>query len=180
MDKPRSIRGRENLPFMCRAPVSHSQKRPGEAHSCLARTNRDKGLQRAQEVQDVLPLAGSQQLVEDQLGLRRFRAVALVGFDGGQQVSGAAIVQEKDALTQTPQRSRAELIAAGIALGNVVSQTDTHVMDFYVGEQVGSSVAQTKRQLRGLGGERWRMAKGAADGVKEPTTISDRGCSSRE
>src|SRR5882762_7994698 len=53
------------------------------------------------------------------------------------------------------------------------------MMDFYVREQVGSRVAQTRRQLRGLGGERRRMANGAADGAKEPATISDRGCSSR-
>src|ERR1700730_13954691 len=52
-------------------------------------------------------------------------------------------------------------------------------MDFYVREQVGSSVAQTRRQLGGLGGERWRMASGAADGAKESAAIGDRSCSSR-
>src|SRR5260370_34163675 len=53
------------------------------------------------------------------------------------------------------------------------------MMDFYVREQVGSSVAQTRRQLRGLGGEGRRMANGTADGAKEAAAVSDRGCSSR-
>src|SRR5258708_22200392 len=53
------------------------------------------------------------------------------------------------------------------------------MMDFYVREQVGSSVAQTRRKLRGLGGEGRRMANGTADGAKEAAAASDRGCSSR-
>src|SRR5437016_13780277 len=52
-------------------------------------------------------------------------------------------------------------------------------MDFYVREQVGSSVAQTRSQVGGLGGERRCMANSAPDGAKEPAAISDRGCSSR-
>src|ERR1700731_1123730 len=88
-------------------------------------------------------------------------------------------MQEKDALPEAPQRSRAELVAAGASLGNVIRQTCTHVMDFYVREQVGGSVAQTKRQFRSLRGEGRRMAKGAADGAKEPAAVSDRGCASR-
>jgi hypothetical protein len=52
-------------------------------------------------------------------------------------------MQEKDPLSETPQRSRTELIAAGTTLGNVVRQAYAHVMDFYVGEQIGGSMAQT-------------------------------------
>src|ERR1700732_281679 len=88
-------------------------------------------------------------------------------------------MQEKDALPEAPQRSRAELVAASAALRDVIGQTCTHVMDFYVREQVGDSVAQTRRQFKSLGGERRRMAKGASDGAKEPAAVSDRGCSSR-
>src|SRR6267378_8540329 len=88
-------------------------------------------------------------------------------------------MQEKDALSESPQRRCAELIAAGAALRDIVRQVRTHVMDFYVREQLGSSVAQTRRQVRGLGGERRRMAKGAADGAKETAAVCDRGCSSR-
>src|SRR6266550_4574804 len=88
-------------------------------------------------------------------------------------------MQEEDALPQTPQRRRAELISTSSALGDIVRQAYAHMMDFNVREQVGSSVAQTRRQVRGLGGERRRMAKGAADGPKELAAISNRGCSSR-
>src|SRR5882762_3202738 len=88
-------------------------------------------------------------------------------------------MQEKDALPQTPQRRGAELISTSVALGDIVRQAYAHMMDFYVREQVGSSVAQTRRQVRGLGGQRRCMANGAADGAKEPAAISDRGCSSR-
>src|SRR6267378_5579469 len=88
-------------------------------------------------------------------------------------------MQEKDALPQTPQRRGAELISTSVALGDIVRQAYAHMMDFYVREQVGSSVAQTRRQMRGLGGQRRCMANGAADGAKEPAAISNRGCSSR-
>src|ERR1700674_1769950 len=87
-------------------------------------------------------------------------------------------MQKKDALSQTPQRRGAELISTSAALGDIVREAYAHMMDFYVREQVGSSVAQTRRQLRGLGGEGRRMANGAADGAKESAASSDRGCSS--
>src|SRR5262249_47796943 len=61
-------------------------------------------LQRAQEVQHILLLGGGQD-VKIRLHYVSFGAVALVLFDRHQQVAGAAVVQEEDALPQTPQRS---------------------------------------------------------------------------
>src|SRR6266567_5514515 len=87
-------------------------------------------------------------------------------------------MQEEDALPESPQWGRAELVPARTTLRDVVRQC-AHVVDLDIREQVGSSVAQTRRQVRGLGGERWRMASGAADGAEEPAAVSDRRCSSR-
>jgi hypothetical protein len=96
-----------------------------------------------------------------------------MSLDGGQQIICTAIMEEKDALAEAPQGSGAELVTARGALGDVIRQTCTHVMEFDVRKQVGSSVTQTWRQVRGLGGERRCMASGAADGVKEVATVSD-------
>ena len=104
----------------------------------------------------------------------RFRAGAAVGIDGRDQVVGAAIVQEEDALSQSPQRRRAELVSACSALRNVVRQPCAHVVDLKIGEQVGGGVAQTRRQLRGLSGERRRMADRAANGDEIRTSAGDR------
>ena len=44
------------------------------------------------------------------------------------QVAGAAIMQEKHPLSETPQGGRAELIGAGRTLGDPVCKTCAHVM----------------------------------------------------
>jgi len=62
--------------------------------------------------------------------LRGFRAVALVGLDGGQQVSRAPSCSKEDALPETPQRSRAETDRRRAALRDVVRQPSTHVVGF--------------------------------------------------
>ena len=100
-------------------------------------------LQRAQEVQDVLLLAGCEVVVEDKLHRSGFTSVALVRLDSAEQVAATSIVEEEDALSQTPQGSRTELISASAALRDVVCQGCPHVMDLKIAEQVGSSVAQT-------------------------------------
>ena len=107
--------------------------------------NRSQELQRAQEVQNVLLLAGGQLLVEDCLHGGGFPTVALMRLDSAEQVAATTVVEEEDALAQAPQGGCAELVATGAALGNVVRQCCPHVMDFNVREQVGSSVAQTSR-----------------------------------
>src|SRR5207244_13522118 len=119
--------------------------------------NRSQELQRAQEVQNVLLLAGGQLLVEDCLHGGGFPTVALMRLDSTEQVAATTVVEEEDALAQAQQGGCAELVAAGAALGDVVCQYRTHVVDIDVREQAGSSVAQPWRSIRGMGGERRRM-----------------------
>ena len=69
----------------------------------------------------------------------------LVSSDGLQQVVGAAIVQEENSLTKTPQWGSAEHVSCGSALGNVVGQTAAHVMHQEIAVGVGCHV------LKGLG-----------------------------
>jgi hypothetical protein len=57
----------------------------------------------------------------------------MMRLDGFQQIVGATVVQEEDALTQAPQRSGAKHIAGRQALGDVVSEPLAHVMDEHVG-----------------------------------------------
>ena len=52
--------------------------------------------------------------------------------DGLQQIGCAAVVEEKDPLTQTPQGSRPELPAIGLALRDAVCEACTHVMDLKI------------------------------------------------
>jgi hypothetical protein len=63
-----------------------------------------------------------------------------MSLDGSQQIGCPAIVQEVDALAEAPKGSCAELVAARRVPGNVVRQTCTHVMEFNVREQVGSTL----------------------------------------
>ena len=62
-----------------------------------------------------------------------FASVAGMVLDRGDQVRGAAIVEKKDALSQSPQRSCTKLIPTRIALGNIVSQPRSHVMNLDIG-----------------------------------------------
>lgn len=68
--------------------------------------------------------------------------------NGSQQVCGAAVVQEEPALSNAPQRRRAELVSACSALAYVVIQPVAHVMDFQIAEQVCRGIAQTGRDSR--------------------------------
>lgn len=49
-------------------------------------------------------------------------------MDGLDQITGAAIVEEEEALPQSPEGSRAELIGAGTTLIGTVGQTRAHVV----------------------------------------------------
>ena len=53
-----------------------------------------------------------------------------------QQVRRSAVVQEKQPLTDTPQRSRSEFVASGNPLINPVRQVSTHVMQRKIGERM--------------------------------------------
>lgn len=62
--------------------------------------------------------------------------------DSGQKIGRAAVMQEEDSLTESPQRSGAELIAAGTALRNIVSQAAAHVMNLKIREGFYRCIAQ--------------------------------------
>src|SRR5262249_41663616 len=68
-------------------------------------------LERTQEVQDRLPVAARQLIVvlDHLVGLR---SAARVLRDRYAQVVGASVMQEEDALTDAPQRSRSELVTS--------------------------------------------------------------------
>jgi len=59
-----------------------------------------------------------------------------VVLDSFHQVSCASVVEEEDALPNTPERSRSELIGAGTTLRDAVRKTFPHVVDEKVGVQV--------------------------------------------
>ena len=82
-----------------------------------------------------------------------FAAGTAVVADGLHQIGGAAIVEEKDALTEAPEGSGAELVRAGAALGYAVGEAFAHVVD----EQVGIKIC-------GLIGERDTGTGGGASG----------------
>ena len=69
-----------------------------------------------------------------------------MGFDGLHEVPGAAVVQEKDALTEAPERRGAEFAAVGDALAHIVRQIRSHVVQDEIGKGVYGDIA-----LRGGG-----------------------------
>ena len=94
-----------------------------------------------------------------------FAAIAGVSLDRRDQVGGAAIVQQEDPLSQAPQRSGAELVAARAALRDIVRQARSHVMDLNIRERSHRSIAQRTVIVRHLRGADGRVVAGrAADG----------------
>src|ERR1700678_2667347 len=107
-------------------------KRVGETLSRLAVISTPP-LQRTQEIQYFLLLIRREVEVLLLHG-GGFAATARVIVDCSHQVRGAAIVQEEDALSQPPQWSGAELVAARAALRDIVRQLHTHVVDLEIRE----------------------------------------------
>src|SRR5947209_10765366 len=113
-------RSRE-APAMRAAAVYH-RRAPGRS-----------GLQRAQEVQQIL-LAALRQRVEsldDPVGLRRPELSiprAPVGADGRDQVRRAPVVQEEDALAEPPEWRRPELVTRRPTLAHLVGQPRPQVV----------------------------------------------------
>src|SRR6266849_1997787 len=98
-------------------------------------------LERPQEVDDVLPLPSGQPIetVDDLVCLA---SVAPVGFDSLHQIACPSVMEEKDALPDTPERSCSELIRACATLRDAVRKTSTHVVDEEVGEEIHSLVGK--------------------------------------
>src|SRR5713226_9288333 len=102
---------------------SGSEARPGSDLGAI-RAPRGGLLQRAQEVQQVLLLRLVEliELVDDGTGLGGLESVvagALVRPDGHEQVAGAAVVEEEDALAEAPERRRPEFIRSRLPLDDV-------------------------------------------------------------
>src|SRR2546425_1132098 len=137
------------------------------------------GLQRAEEVQEVLLLllAESVEVVDDGIGLGRREpqtGPALVRLDRLEQVGGAAVVEEEDALPQTPQRRRPELVRTGPPLDDVIREPRPHVVQQQVRKEVDLLVPQCCDG--GVArGERRRVAEHAADVPEEGAAVGDGG-----
>jgi hypothetical protein len=92
-------------------------------------------LQRAKEIKDFL-LFLSAQLVEVFDDLICLAASASVSFDGVNQVAGASVVKEEDALPEAPKGSCSELVGARAALCNAIREAFAHVVDQEIGEKI--------------------------------------------
>ena len=92
-------------------------------------------LERPQEIDDFLLLLSSQpiEMFDDLICLA---AAALVISDGFHQVGRPSIMEEKDALSDAPERSGAELVGAGATLRDAVRKTFAHVVNQNVGPQI--------------------------------------------
>src|ERR1700730_4505433 len=96
----------------------------------------------AQEIEQglCLPLRELIEVVDD---LIRFRALAFVFLDRAEEVSGAAVVQEKDALAKSPERRGAKFAAAGGALTHAIREIRSHVVQKEIGKGFYGHVALT-------------------------------------
>src|SRR5215472_6986910 len=98
-----------------------------------------------------------------------FRTGTGVLLDGLNQVLRAPIVQEKDSLPQSPQRSGAKFVRPGAALNNVVRQSRTHVVNGEVGKEIRILVAQAIAEDRHGSLHARRMAKRTAETGEKAT-----------
>src|SRR5262245_32579437 len=81
--------------------------------------------ERAQEVQEILlgVISSIGKGIEVGNHLVGFRSSAGMRGDRLEQIPGAAVMQEEDALADAPQRSGTELLATSVALRNTVRQS---------------------------------------------------------
>src|SRR2546428_1706000 len=121
-------------------------------------------LERPQEADDVLLFPSFQpvETVDDLIGLA---TAAAVSFDRLHQIACPSIMEEKDALPDTPEWSCAELIGARATLRDAVRKASTHVVDEEVGEEIHSLVGKRGTRVRRgtagnhlAGGKRRRVA----------------------
>ena len=90
------------------------------------------GLQRTEKVQQVLLLRLAEALEQSDDGVR-FGAISGMRLNCIEQAAVlrrcATVVEEKDPLTESPERGGAELVGSGRALRDVVSEAKAHVMN---------------------------------------------------
>ena len=101
------------------------------------------GLERAKKVEDGLLVLGREcvETLDDGVGFGRtvaagaaefvvaIPAVRMVSLNCLEEIVGTAVVQEKAALADTPERSGAEHVAGGEPLGDVVGESLAHVVN---------------------------------------------------
>lgn len=85
-------------------------------------------LERAEEIDQFLLLLSGQaiEMFDDPVC---FAAVAAMIADGFDEIGGAAIMQEEDALSNAPERSGAELVGSGGSLGDAIGEAFAHVVN---------------------------------------------------
>src|ERR1700730_16092794 len=83
------------------------------------------------------------ELVEVVDDLICFRALTSVFLDRIHEVSGAAVVQEKDALAKSPERRGAKFAAGGGALTHAIGEIRSHVVQKEIGKGFYGHVALT-------------------------------------
>ena len=152
-----------------------SAKSPGlNCNCCRGRS------ERTQEVEDVLLVLGGQlaKVLDHSIGLAS-RAVVL--FDSLHQIGRASIVEEEDALPDTPERGSSKLIRARATLRDAIGKTFSHVVNEEVGPEVRGLVGQGSARGRGraagnhfAGGKRRRVAMGATNFCEGVTSVDDR------
>jgi len=104
-------------------------------------------LERSQEVDEVL-LFPSFQLIEMVNDLVRLAVFAPVSLDGLHQIAGPPIVEEKNSLSDTPERSRPELIGACGTLRYAVRKASAHMVDEEIGEEIHCLVRKRGARAR--------------------------------
>ena len=101
----------------------------------------------AKEIENVLllPLVECIEVMDHGVGLGRTELsvpATLVSLDRLQQIVRSPVVQEEDALSETPQWRSPEFVAPGVALENVISQPGTHIVEQEVRVEVDGFVAE--------------------------------------
>src|SRR5579871_833906 len=127
-----------------------------------------QSLQRTQEVQEILLIVGADQVIQinGDVGLR---SVAAMSMNGANQIAGAAVMEEEETLSNTPQRSGAELASIRISLRHAILQACSHIMYGDIGEGVECLIVLTAvGGLRGV--QRLGMAESAANCLEDHLT----------
>src|SRR4029434_9376680 len=128
--------------------------------------------ERAQIVYECLLIVARQQVVvvDDGIG---FRSAAGVLLDCFVQILGPAVMKEKDALADAPQRSRPEFVAIGGPLRHAVRQPGSHFVQGKIAQWLDRHIA-LPRQRRFLGREGLGVTRLAADIGKYLVPAGDR------
>ena len=84
-------------------------------------------------------------------------------LDRFREICGSAIVEEKQSLTETPQRGSPEFISFGLTLRNSVFQVVSHAMNGQVGKKINGLSGQRGDARMWIRGERWRVTEIASN-----------------